>query len=398
MPGHAQRVCFIATSIAQEMGVSAEEQAGVFYGSLLHDIGIPLISASLTKRIGLDEHRIFGQSSSQMFDKLMVMLPQPEAEDVRSIIGTHCELGAGYVEKLELPESAARAIRYHHESWDGSGERGGLKGGEIPVEGRILALAHAAETIIAREVNALSARSAVVIATGDMAAEQLDPEIVNHFINIARRDAFWLEYYDEELASLLNEIKPADAQKRSRNLSVGFAENFADIVDAKCGYRAGHSRRSAELSRLLALKCGLSEEHSRLVWWASLVHDIGHLGVPSRIMAKSDILTVEEMQIMQQHPLHSHMVVECLPELADVADWVKTHHEWPDGRGYPDSLHDRSISLEAKIMAVADVFESLTSDRPYRDVMERDDALQLISRAAGTQLDPEVVRLLPQVI
>jgi HD-GYP domain-containing protein (c-di-GMP phosphodiesterase class II) len=128
------------------------------------------------------------------------------------------------------------------------------------------------------------------------------------------------------------------------------------------------------------------------------MRDVGHLGVPSRIMAKSDILSIEEMQIVQQHPLHSRLVVEALPGMADVARWVGMHHEWPDGKGYPDSLRADEIPFEAKIISVVDVFNALTSDRPYRETLDRDGAFEVIQGASGSQLDSELVGLLRKVV
>jgi HD-GYP domain-containing protein (c-di-GMP phosphodiesterase class II) len=126
---------------------------------------------------------------------------------------------------------------------------------------------------------------------------------------------------------------------------------------------------------------------------AALLHDVGLLGVPARVMSKPDILSVTEMQIMRQHPSHSEMILRPLNGFEEVAYWISRHHERPDGKGYPDMLSGEEIPLEARILAVADVYAALTSDRPHRGALSSKDARQILLGAAGSQLDPELARL-----
>ncbi|MEX2238538.1 MAG: HD domain-containing phosphohydrolase [Dehalococcoidia bacterium] len=396
-PGHAQRVCYIGMAIASHVGVDPRQAAGVFYGSLMHDLGVPFIAAEVTQRVGLDEDRIFGPQR-QLLDKLMAMLPEHEAEAVRRLTTSHIERGAECAEDLHLPPAAVTAIRAHHENWDGTGVPGVNAGDAIPIEARIIGLSHFAESVIAGQPSALAARHSVAVATAAQAGKELDPELVSIFERIVRRDSFWLGYYDDGLVELLAEARPAESHKRSRRMTMDFAHTFADVIDSKCGYRPGHSARCANLARRLALQAHLEEAHADLVWWAALMRDIGHLGVPSRIMAKSDILSIEEMQLVQMHPVHSKMIIEALPGMAEVARWVSMHHEWPDGKGYPDSLNDADIPLEAKIISVVDVFNALTSERPYRETLDREGAIEIIEGASGSQLDTDLVTLLRNVV
>jgi HD-GYP domain-containing protein (c-di-GMP phosphodiesterase class II) len=126
---------------------------------------------------------------------------------------------------------------------------------------------------------------------------------------------------------------------------------------------------------------------------AALLHDIGLLGVPARVMTKPDILSVTEMQIMRQHPGSSEMVLQDLNGFEEVAQWIARHHERPDGKGYPEMLSGDEIPLESRIISVADVFSALTAERPHRGPVSGGDARQILLGAAGTQLDPELVRL-----
>ncbi|MPZ24328.1 MAG: HD domain-containing protein [Dehalococcoidia bacterium] len=397
-PGHAQRVCYIAMAMASALELDETEGAAIFYGALMHDLGVPFVAARLTQRLSLDEEKIFGQHPPHMFDKLMAMLPEREASSIDKLIDSHSQLGADCADDLKLPEGAVAAIRSHHEHWDGSGMPGALMGNSIPLAARIMALAHVSESVMSAQNSALSARNSVATVVAKMAGVQLDPELVDVFYRVVRADSFWLAYYDDGLSELMVESRPGESHKRSRRITMDFAHTFADVIDAKCGYAHGHSARCADLARKLAVRARLEDGHADLVWWAALMRDVGHLGVPSRIMAKSDILTIEEMQVMQQHPLHSRMVIECLPGMSDVATWVGMHHEWPDGKGYPESLHDAEIPLEAKIVSVVDVYSALTSDRPYRETLDRGTAIDIIDGASGSQLDSELVQLLREVV
>jgi HD-GYP domain-containing protein (c-di-GMP phosphodiesterase class II) len=263
-PGHAQRVCYIGLAIASHAGFDARQTAGVFYGSLMHDLGVPFIAPQLTQRLGLDEDKIFSYPAS-LLDKLMAMLPEHEGSAVSHLIASHAERGAESAEDLQLPTAAVTAIRSHHEHWDGTGSPSGISGSEIPVEARTIAVAHVAESVLGAHPSALSARHSLASACARLAGSQLDDELIRIFEKIIRRDAFWLAYYDDGLAELLSAARPADSHKRSRRITMDFAHTFADVIDAKCGYQPGHSARCADLARKLALSARLDDGHADLV-------------------------------------------------------------------------------------------------------------------------------------
>ena len=126
---------------------------------------------------------------------------------------------------------------------------------------------------------------------------------------------------------------------------------------------------------------------------AALLHDVGRLGVPPRVIAKADILNVGEMQLVRRHPSLSQRILEGLRGMEEIALWVGAHHERPDGRGYPEMMSGPDIPLEALIIGVANVYVALTADRPYRTGLRRAEALKVLEGAAGTQLDSELVRV-----
>jgi len=389
--GHARRVCYIATTLADALGLDAEARGGVYFGALLHDIGVTPAGAGLCRAAGFDEDAIFGPlPSRQRQDR-----QERSFDDHSSVVDAlhrHTELGAELVRQLELPEEAARAVAAHHEEWGGGGYPEGGAGHEIPLEARIVAAADVAEVLIAGQVNALVARRRFPALLRDYAAVQLEPRVVGALLEVARDDGFWLGLYAEDISEMLLAMRGAVDTRRSRRRVMRFAEVFADLSDAKGADAVGHSRRTADGAERLAQAVQLDDGHVEMVRIAALLHDIGLLGVPARIMSKPDILSVTEMQVMRQHPAHSETVLESLPGFEEVAVWVARHHERPDGKGYPEMLDGDEIPLESRIIAVADVYAALVTERPHRGALSRKDAKQVLLGMAGTQLDPELVR------
>jgi HD-GYP domain-containing protein (c-di-GMP phosphodiesterase class II) len=175
---------------------------------------------------------------------------------------------------------------------------------------------------------------------------------------------------------------------------VAFATIFAGLADTKGEHTAAHGARTASVAQELAQSVGLSKQRSQDVYLAALLHDIGLLGVPARVIAKPDILSLTEMEAMRKHPTFSQQILEGLPGLEEIALWAGAHHERPDGKGYPELLESDVVPLEARIIAVADTYVALTSERPYRHALTKDDAYAVLQGGAGTQLDAELVRVL----
>lgn len=166
---------------------------------------------------------------------------------------------------------------------------------------------------------------------------------------------------------------------------------LANALEAKDPYTRGHSERVAMLARQLALSVGCSPEERRVIAQAGLLHDLGKIGVPERILVKPGPLDEEEWKAMRAHPVLGAQIVAPLEFFAEGARIIRHHHERHDGSGYPAGLAGEAIPLGARIVAVADVFDALTSDRPYRSSLPRAAALERLGRWAGHLLDERVV-------
>lgn len=162
-------------------------------------------------------------------------------------------------------------------------------------------------------------------------------------------------------------------------------------LDAKDKYTAGHSQSVERIAALLSRELGLSESHIERIRIAALLHDIGKIGVKEEVLNKPGKLTDEEMNLIREHPVKGYEILSEVPSLKDVALWVRYHHEWYNGSGYPDGLKGEEIPLEAQILSLADVFDALVSDRPYRDAFSQEEAYKIILEHEGTQFSPKLI-------
>jgi len=166
---------------------------------------------------------------------------------------------------------------------------------------------------------------------------------------------------------------------------------LALAVEAKEAYTAGHSKRVALYAVRIAEAMGLDEPTKKALQYGGLLHDVGKIGIKDSILLKGHDLTPEEREIMQQHPQIGEAILKPLRSLASVAELVRCHHERYDGSGYPQGLKEDAIPLTARILTVADAYDAMATDRPYRKRMSLEDAMAELRKGAGIQFDPQVV-------
>ena len=166
--------------------------------------------------------------------------------------------------------------------------------------------------------------------------------------------------------------------------------DLAEAVDLRFSGSARHSETVGRYAEMMARELGLPERRVSRIRLAGILHDIGKAGIPNSILHKPGPLTEEEYEQIKRHPELGAQIIEHV-SLSDVREWVAAHHERPDGLGYPLGIHAGAIPLEARIVAVADAYEAMTSDRPYRDSIGYDAALAELRHGAGTQFDAHVV-------
>jgi hypothetical protein len=173
---------------------------------------------------------------------------------------------------------------------------------------------------------------------------------------------------------------------------------LVEVIEAKDPYTRGHTQRVSEMATLIGQELGLSPERLRTLHQAAMLHDIGKIAVPDSILNKPGRLTPEEFALIQEHPVRGHQIIRNVRSLQQEIGGVRHHHERLDGSGYPDGLVGAAIPLDARIIAVADVFDALTSERAYRGAWPLDRAIAEIDAESRTKLDPSCVAALHRVL
>jgi putative nucleotidyltransferase with HDIG domain len=229
---------------------------------------------------------------------------------------------------------------------------------------------------------------APVVAFLAFAYEQISPFTLPLFLvpALAAQRLFAL-YHDQR--ALTKELVDVNGALERANLS--FASALVATLDARDRYTAGHSGAVAVYARDIAARMGLSTGAQQLVHLCGLVHDIGKIGLPAGLLEKPGALTLEERREMQSHSEIGERILVNVETYSEIAAIVRYHHERIDGEGYPDGLKGEAIPLLSRIIAVADAYNAMTSDRPYRDAMPSRVARLRLAQAVESQFDTAVV-------
>jgi HD-GYP domain-containing protein (c-di-GMP phosphodiesterase class II) len=398
--------------LAEELQLDAAAGSDLFYALLLKDAGCTANAARMAALFGADDHEL--KHSSKRIDWASPMgafvwsvrgvAPGPgirarvdrllaikdEGEVTRSLMQARCDRGAEIVRMIGLSEGVADAIRALDEHWDGRGQPTGLAGEEIPLLGRILCLAQTAEIFYAADG---------IDGAYDVAARRaggwFDPELVRA-LGAFRGDAgFWASLNDPDLTRWEppERVLTADGAQLD-----GIAQAFAAIVDAKSPWTYRHSHRTSLVATNIGAALGFDTDELRDMRHGGLLHDIGKLSISSRILDKPSGLTNAEFERVKEHPLFTQWVLERVSCFADLAPTASAHHERLDGGGYPRGLRADDLTIPMRVLAVADVYEALTSARPYRDALSDADALDLMRLTVPSRLDVDVFRALETLI
>jgi HD-GYP domain-containing protein (c-di-GMP phosphodiesterase class II) len=211
-----------------------------------------------------------------------------------------------------------------------------------------------------------------------------------------------IEELREELARLRASLAARDREAHERELALrasyeSTVRALAEAVEARDAYTARHAERVAAYGLEIARACGMDAEHDPDLEFGFLLHDIGKIGISDAILYKPGRLTTDERDAMRRHPVIGEEIVRGIDFLTGARQVVRSHHERWDGDGYPDRLLGDEIPLAARVFAVADTFDALTSDRPYRAAASFGEARRVIAAAAGTQFDPTVAEAFDEI-
>jgi putative nucleotidyltransferase with HDIG domain len=198
-----------------------------------------------------------------------------------------------------------------------------------------------------------------------------------------------IQHLGESFNAMAQDLQAQFAQLHA--YSVGTLEALARAIDAKSPWTAGHSTRVAYVAIMIARAMGFDDAARERIWRGALLHDIGKIGLSAEILDFAGPLSPAQMAAVREHPTIGARILEPLPHCADILPMVLQHHERVDGRGYPAGLAGDAIALDARILAVADVYDAMTSRRPYRDGVDPRDAVVYLQRSRGSHFDGAVV-------
>lgn len=248
-----------------------------------------------------------------------------------------------------------------------------------------------------KKVNEIHPEIIKILLTGHQ-----DSEIIVSAINDCQLYQYVLKPFDPEdlKVTVSNGLEKFELAARKslvlKDLKELFYKTIKSIsfaLDAKDPYTHGHSLRVTLYSLILARKIGLNDTALEELETAGLLHDIGKISIPQKILCKNDKLTDEEYAIMKDHTSRGAKMIQNVKKLQSVAVWLKAHHERWDGRGYPSGLKGTDIPLFARIIAIADTYDAMTSTRPYRRALPHEVAIAEIKKCAGVQFDPELAEI-----
>ncbi|MBP0618056.1 HD-GYP domain-containing protein [Jiella mangrovi] len=410
--GHCMRCCYIGVHIAREIGLDAVATGQLYYTLLLKDLGCSSNAARICELYLTDDigfKRSFKEVDDSLAHILRFVLQQTGmkaglAERFRALVNvfrnggtiahelieTRCQRGAAIARKMRFGEEVAAGIIGLDEHFDGGGHPSGLKGHDIPLFSRVALIAQVADVFFQ-----LGGMTAALTEVKSRSGTWFDPEIVAAFETLADDQAFVAALGEDDLTETVLSLEPAQARRAvDEDYLDDIAEAFAIVVDSKSPYTRGHSERVALFTDMIAEAMGHSPEHRRRLKRAALLHDIGKLGVSNAILDKPGRLDEAEFAEIRRHPVYSQAVLSNIKAFAELAVIGGRHHERLDGKGYPYGLKAEDISLDTRIVTVADIFDALTADRPYRAAMPVGKALAILDADTGTAVDGDCVAAL----
>lgn len=337
---HGKRVGVMAAQCARELGLPTDEVQFLFDLGLLHDIGVSNTAThqhlvSEFDWAGSQEHTLVGHELLKDFRPLA---------------------------RMALP------IRYHHTRWDRLLELDldpavRRQANLILLVDRVDAMA--APYYVSGKV--LQQRKAIRQEIEVRSGSYFDPVLVQAFLQASAHEAFWLNLEPGSLHAYLGDMLAAGQPlQATHGEMLQLARIFSSIVDAKSRFTAAHSQGVAKVARRLGERLGLDPERCDELEMSGLLHDLGKLRVPDEILDKPGPLDEDERLVMNTHSFATQQILRKVRGFEAIAAWAAEHHEAPGGQGYPYGLDAAALPLEARILRVADIFQAMVQDRPYR--------------------------------
>ncbi len=415
VPGHALRSCLLALRIGRALGLYESEMVQLYYATLLKDVGCSSNSARMCQIVGGDDRAVKagvkledwtqpnkpklstlkfmwtnvlpGESSFRKAQRIL-QIAATQHENNREMIELRCDRGASIVRKIGMGEEVADAVRRLDEHWDGSGYPGRLRGHAIPTASRIMGLAQHLDAFCSQ----VGPQKAIEVML-ERSGRWFDPEVVRATLALDRSGRLWQQCMpgdSSESAHLaVLQFGPAAGKHLASSSIDQICEGFAEVVDAKSPFTYRHSIGVKDAAIAIGSAMGLSPARLTILRRAALLHDIGKLSVSNTILDKPGKLDADEFNIIKKHSSLSRSILERMPSFREIALIAGEHHEKLDGSGYPFGLDATQLSLESRLLAVADVYGALSEDRPYREELDPLEIARILKAQVPKKLDRE---------
>lgn len=368
---HGKRVAIMAAEVAKTLGWSSRAVEISFDLGLLHDIGVS--STQVHKHL-IDE---FDWEGSQL----------------------HAEVGFQLLNQFQPLAHLALPVLYHHTRWEQLMALGLEK--TLAEQANLIWLVDRVDALIVPYLAAnqlLGQHQAIRDQISQYSGGFFAPDLVAAFMQASVTEAFWLNL---ELRGVQRYL--LDQQAKIETFQANFAQLkqlaqiFAHIVDTKSVFTAEHSLAVARVARFLAEKMGVSADNCDKIEIAGLLHDLGKLGVADLILEKPGPLSPAERLVMNTHTFETFQILHRITGFEEIAQWAAYHHEEPDGSGYPFHIKQDQMCLEARILRVADIFQAMVQNRPYRPGLNASELLLFLDDLVRQhRVDAEVVAVLKQ--
>ncbi len=368
--GHGKRVAYMAAECANQLAVPRERYDRLICAAILHDCGV---------------------SSTRIHQHLIQDLDWSGAQ-------AHCDWGHALLRRCPPLADLAEPVRLHHTHWRVL-ERQDHNAEDVEIANLIF-LTDRVDALCAQHgaENLLLARKEISAVIREQAGRMFSPYLVDAFFAVSQRESFWLALGEREIDHYLRAWVARGATYDVDSPSLrAVADIFATVVDAKSPFTAEHSRGVAALSRKVGSWAGLDGMTCDKLELAGLLHDLGKLRVPDEILEKTGPLDDRELAVMARHSFDTYAILEPIEGLHEVALWAAMHHEKVSGEGYPFRHSGDSLPLEARILAVADVFQALAQERPYRHPLPPDEIVRILGQMVDRgHLDGDMVGLVAE--
>lgn len=359
---HHKMVCYIAITLAEDMKLGHDDFNSVFMASILHDIG----AIAVKDRAKLASFEVKGPH-------------------------LHAELGDILLRKFSLFKKIGDLVRYHHVPWD-NGQGVMFRGKNVPLYSHLIHLADRIAVLVPSGSGLFDHVADIRERINNGRGTLFHPDYVDVFLEISRREVFWLDLVSPHLDRILKRKSSFPKVQLNLDELTELSRFYALIIDAKSRFTASHSSGVAASAQAIAHLSGMTAVACKKIKVAGYLHDIGKLAIPDSILEKPGDLSIEDWRQMRTHTYYTKTILEQITDLGEIIDWAADHHENLKGEGYPFHRASSELALGSRVVAVADVFTALSEDRPYRAGMSKERIILILTEMMNQEkLDRHVV-------